>query len=160
FTDSKKSSRLLASAFAFFLAILSKENALTMIAVVPLVLYFFRETPLKKIFTTTVPFVIAALVYLAIKASVQHGVLVAKTDSLTNNVLTQAPDYLARIATAFYVFGKYILLLIFPAYLSMDYSFSEIHLMKLTDLPVLVSIAVTFAITLYAVLKIKKKDAV
>src|SRR5262249_35425545 len=151
FIDGKKNSKLIWSAFAFFLAILSKENALTMIAVVPLMFHFFREVPVKKILTTTVPLALAALLYLAIKMSVQHGKLVAETNTLTNNILTKAPDYATRIATAFYVLGKYILLLFFPAHLSMDYSFAEIHLMKITDLPVLISIAVAVSIFVYAI---------
>lgn len=160
FIDVKKISKLFLSAFAFFLAILSKENALTMIAVVPLMLYFFREIPVKKIFTATIPFIAMALLYLAIKTSIQHGALIAKADALTNNILTEAPDYLMRMATAFYVLGKYILLLLFPAHLSMDYSFAQIRLMKITDLPVLISIAVALALAVYTFFKIKKKDPV
>jgi tetratricopeptide (TPR) repeat protein len=160
FTDEKKMSKLVWSCLAFFLAILSKENALTMVAVVPLMLFVFREIPVKKIFMTTGSFVLVAMLYLIIKVSIQHGALAAKTNTLTNNILTEAPDYLSRMATAFYVFGKYILLLIFPAHLSMDYSFSEIHLMKMADLPVLVSVAAALAIAVYAVIKIKKKDTV
>lgn len=160
FVDGKKISKLSWSVFAFFLAILSKENAFTMIAAAPLMLYFFREIPVKKILMMMFPFILAALAYLAIKASIQHGALVTEADALTNNILTRAPDYITRMATAFYVLGKYILLLFFPVHLSADYSFGEIRLMKITDLPVLVSVAVSFAIAVYSILKIKKKDPV
>jgi tetratricopeptide (TPR) repeat protein len=160
FIDEKKISKLLLSAFTFFLAILSKENALTMIAVVPLMLYFFRQIPVKRILTAAIPFLTIALLYLAIKTSIQHGKLVAEANTLTNNILAEAPDYLTRMATAFYVFGRYILLLFFPAHLSMDYSYAEIRLMKITDVPVLISFAVVIAVSIYALFKIKKKDAV
>jgi Flp pilus assembly protein TadD len=160
FIDGKKISKLLLSAFAFFLAMLSKENALTMIAVVPLMLYFFREIPAKKNLITSISFVTVALLYLIIKTSIQHGTLIANADTLTNNILAEASGYLIRMATAFFVLGKYILLLFFPAHLSMDYSFAQIRLMKLTDLSVLISIAVAVAMAVYAIVKTKRKDAV
>jgi tetratricopeptide (TPR) repeat protein len=77
---------------------------------------------------------------------------------LTNNILTEAPDYLTRMATAFYVLGKYLLLLIFPSHLSMDYSFAQIRLMKITDVPVIISLVLVLALAVYALVKIKKKD--
>ena len=44
---------LLLSAIFFFLALLSKENALTFLAVVPLSIYFFTKAPLKENIKTT-----------------------------------------------------------------------------------------------------------
>src|SRR5258706_1360346 len=160
FAGANKFSKLLLAVFAFFLAVLSKENAVTMIAVVPLMLYVFRDINLEKVLMATGAFALTAFIYLLIKVSIQHGALVPKASDLTNNILAQAPDYLTKMATAFYVLGKYILLLIFPTHLSMDYSFGEIRLMKITDVSVLIPIVFLIAMAVYAILKIKKKDPV
>jgi Flp pilus assembly protein TadD len=159
FADGKKKSKLVLSAFAFFLALMSKENAITMIAIAPLVLYFFRDIPLKKAFMPVIPFALASLLYFSIIASIQRGAP-GVIGEFTNNILGDAPGYLTRLATALFVLGKYILLLIFPLRLSIDYSYREISLMKITELPVLISVVILLAMVVYAVTKIKKKDPV
>ena len=160
YSDGGKKLKLIGSCIAFFLAVLSKENAFTLIAVAPLALYFTREISARNVFISTIPLILTALLYLIIKTSIQRGDLVPQTDTLTNNILSKAPDYMTRMSTAFYVLGKYILLLFFPLRLSIDYSFREIELMKISDWTVLVSIAVVLVLMVYAVIKVKKKDPV
>jgi len=156
YVDTRKSSRLLWSVISFFLALLSKENAITWLAVLPLSVFIFRNMPARKAMMLTIPFGIAALLYLAILTSIQHGMLISKPEALTNNVLSGAPDYAARLATAFFVLGRYLWLLVFPLHLSMDYSFAAIRLMSFGDARVLVSlgcIAALLATGVYLVLK-------
>ncbi|MEM1120739.1 MAG: tetratricopeptide repeat protein, partial [Bacteroidota bacterium] len=62
FVFTKKSVFLFFSFCTFFLALLSKENALTFLAVIPLSLYFFTETSFKKIGITLLPLLTAAII--------------------------------------------------------------------------------------------------
>lgn len=57
----------------FFLALLSKENAITFVAVAPLTYYFFTKANYKKNIAQTVPFLIAAIAFVIIRTYVLEG---------------------------------------------------------------------------------------
>ena len=78
------------SAACYFLALLSKENAITWLAVFPLALYVFQHATARNAFKAIVPHGIATLLYLAILAGIQGGSLVTDSELLTNNVLAGA----------------------------------------------------------------------
>lgn len=151
---------LFASGTAFFLALLSKENALTFLAVMPLMLFVFKGVTWKKSLQVLAPHLAATLIFLVIRASVQGGAVVTSAELLTNNILSRSPDFLTTVSTALYVLGRYLLLLVFPYHLSMDYSFNEISLMSASDLRAVASAGVYLALAGYAIFKIRKKDRI
>jgi protein O-mannosyl-transferase len=111
-------------ALLFFLAILSKEEAITFVAVIFLIAYFFKGQSIYKSIKETIPFVISSAIYLVLR----FLILDPSTDtynSILNNVIysLHGPD---RLATNLYVYLYYIKLLFYPFPLSVDYSFSEI----------------------------------
>jgi len=160
YLETKKLSKIIWSAVLFFLALMAKESALTLIAVIPLLLFVFKDIPLRKGLSAVTPLAIATFVYMMIRASVLHGVINTKKVAILDNVLASAPDFFTRCITAIYVLGRYLLLLIFPDHLSMDYSYSEITLLKIGDYRFLLSLAAYLAITVYAIYRIRKKDPI
>ena len=83
---------LLLSGIVFFLALLSKENALTFLAVVPLSLYFFKETSLKKVIATLIPLVLASVAYLVIRYQVIGYFLSPDGREITDCLLYTSPS--------------------------------------------------------------------
>lgn len=65
--DRKRYGMLAAGMFSYFLAFLSKEYAITMLALLPLALIVFRGFSIFKALTATLPYVLIVTVYLAVR---------------------------------------------------------------------------------------------
>ncbi len=68
--DRKKFYFLILSSLSLFLGLLSKENAITFLAVIPITLYYFTDNSIKKILISITPLVIVAGMFLLIRSSV------------------------------------------------------------------------------------------
>ena len=158
FLQTSKRSKLTLSVVSFFFALMAKESAITLLVIIPMLLFVFKDVPIGKGFFRMMPFIIAALVYIGIRAMILNGIYNTKEVLLYDNVLVIAPDVFSRLATAIYVLGRYLLLLFLPIHLSMDYSYSEITILSFNDYRVLISLALYLFITIFALLKIRKKD--
>src|SRR6185436_12951959 len=101
---------------SFFLALISKETGITFLLIIPLVVFFFTDTPLKKIGTTLLLLVAITAVWLLIRSVVFKDLPpnTGAADSVLNNTLNAAPDNASKYATIFYVLLRYIALLVFP----------------------------------------------
>ncbi|MEM6964027.1 MAG: tetratricopeptide repeat protein [Bacteroidota bacterium] len=108
--------------WGYFFAILSKETALAILGVVPLVLYFFTNTSLQKITTQTVFFGVVAAVYFAIRMNIVDSN--PEPFGIIDNSLFAIDTTFGRLATAIGMVGEYFKLLIFPHPLSFDYSYN------------------------------------
>ncbi|MEL6863793.1 MAG: hypothetical protein AAFP19_05205 [Bacteroidota bacterium] len=113
---------LLASAIAFFLGLLAKENALTFLAVLPLSMYFFSKATWSKIAWSTLPLLLASLLYLYVRYRI-IGYFLSNGTEITD--IMNNPFYGLSVgekfATVFYTLGLYIKLLFFPHPLTHDY---------------------------------------
>ena len=158
FLQTLKRYKLTLSVVSFFFALMAKESAITLLVIIPLLLFVFKDVPVGKGFFRMAPFIIAALFYIGIRAMVLDGIYNTKEVLLYDNVLVIAPDVFTRLATAIYVLGRYLLLLFLPIHLSMDYSYSEITILNFNDYRVLISLVLYLFITSYAIFKIRKKD--
>jgi tetratricopeptide (TPR) repeat protein len=158
YISSSKIISLIASLLCFLLALLSKESAITFIFVVPLILHFFTSVDLKKIFTTSLFFFGAAVIYLLIRAAVLKGLASETELQIVNNSLLGATDVITRFASAMYIMGKYLLLLFFPHPLVFDYSYNEIKNVPISDFKALTSIAVYLSLFIYALKTFKQKN--
>jgi Flp pilus assembly protein TadD len=63
-----------------------------------------------------------------------------------------------RLATAIFIFGKYIQLLIFPNPLSWDYSINQIPPVGWTNIYTILTLVICFGLMIYAILKTKSRD--
>lgn len=152
----------------FFLALLSKENAITFLAVVPLTYFFFTKAEIPTIAKQTAPFVIAAVLFLMIRTAIVDLSLGGEpTLELMNNpfVKVEAGKYVhftggEKFATIFYTLGKYVQLLIFPHPLTHDYYPRHVDIMTFGNFKVILSILFYLAITAYALIRLPKKDPI
>lgn len=152
----------------FFLGLLSKENAITFLAVAPLSFYFFTKAKTSKIVVQTLPYVAAAVIFLAIRGSILGLTSIGKASmELMNNPFlkivnnTYVPFSAAeRLATVMFTLGKYLLLLFIPHPLTHDYYPRQIGIMQWSDWQVLLSFLAYVGLVVYAVRGLKRKDPV
>jgi len=106
---------------SYFLGLLSKENAITFVAVIPLTIYFFSETNSKLLKKIILGLVITTFIYLMLRFNTagvpKFGV--ASKDVMNNPFLGMTGG--EKFGSIMYTLGKYIILMIFPHPLSHDY---------------------------------------
>ncbi len=153
-----KNKMLIASLLFFFLAIISKENAITVFGIVPLVIYFFSGITTKKNLTITALFGATILFYIALRLLLPEGFTFRKGMPLGDNTLVASPDTLSRLPTAVNILGRYLLLLIFPHPLISDYSYNQIPVVNWSNTGTLLAIAAYLFLIVFAIKTLKQKS--
>ncbi len=131
YADSGKNYWIIPTALFFFAAMLTKESAITYVALLPITIYFFSKASLSKNLIITVCILAVTGIYLYIHNSVIGSVgIKAKDIPIPDNSIMESKDNAVRRMTAIEIMGRYLKLLIFPHPLSCDYSFKTIPLVK------------------------------
>lgn len=134
---------------AFLLALLSKESAITFLAIIPLTSYFFMNAGWKVSIRRMLPYSIAAAAYVLLRFQIV-GMPVSYSDEVLN-----APFLLARGTEAFCtkiaVLGKYFMLLVFPHPLSYDYSYNQIPYVHVSEIRFLAPLILNAGLLIWAV---------
>ncbi len=151
---------LLLSGIVFFLALLSKENALTFLAIVPLTLYFFKNASFKQMAITLTPLVIASVAYLLIRYQVIGYFLSVDGKEITD--IMNNPFYglsaSDKMATVFYTLGLYLKLLFFPHPLTHDYYPYQIPIIGWGDVRAIIPLLLHIGLGVMALIGLKKKS--
>jgi len=144
---------------SFFIALMSKENAITFLAIVPLSFLFFTKENMGGSFKRLWPFGLSTFVFLFIRFSILGMDFGGAPRELMNNpflkiVNNQYVDFSTGewFATIMFTLGKYIQLLVFPHPLSHDYYPRAIEIMQMTDIKVIVSVLLYLGATVIAFL--------
>jgi len=158
---SEKSKLLLfLSLGSFFLALLSKENALTFLVIIPLTIYFFTDSKRPAVLGLSLPLLIVSFVYLVIRFKV-IGYLVKDTviTDLMNNPFI-GMSFGQKMATVIYTLGLYVKLLFIPHPLTHDYYPYTIPVMSFSDAGTLISIALYLVLAFVAWKGFRSKNPV
>jgi tetratricopeptide (TPR) repeat protein len=155
--DSQKVKYLIFSGLSLFLGLLSKENAITFLAIVPFTLYFFRETNLRKIGVSFLPLIGAAVLFLIIRYAVIGFPAGGLGDELMNNPYLEM-NVGQKYATIFYTLLLYIKLLFVPHPLTFDYYPYHIPIVELSDWRFILSLGVYLVMGVFALIKLKQKS--
>ena len=147
------------SILCYFTALLSKENGITFIAVIPLALFCFSGKNIKQSFLLTIPFLITAGIYLAIRTSLVGMIGDREANDVTDNPFLQLNfpalptplPFIEKFATVCWILLKYLLLLIFPHPLTSDYGFNQIPAISLTDPKAIASLIIYGGLFFYAI---------
>ena len=125
YQEHKKVNTLVAALGSFFLALLSKEYALTLVVLLPVALYLLKGFNLQKSFTAFLPFLAPLALYGMMRGSAEKG-----TVDLVNMDIMNAPYLFAtasqKLASELYVLLDYLRLLVFPIPMSSDYSYRQL----------------------------------
>lgn len=153
-----KSWYLFAGIACYFVALFSKESAITFLVVIPLFFYFFTNADKKKYTNTLIGMVICTGIFLLIRRSVLGNVQV-EVPAEDNSIAAIKGFFLQRV-NAIYIMGYYLKLLVYPAPLASDGSYNSFPEIGLASWKFLVSFAVYAAAAVYAFMRFKKKDIV
>ncbi len=159
YLSSKRRSDLVVSVLFFFPALLSKESAITYLAMVPVILILFDDRPFVKKLETTVFYLIPAILFLILYYNYSNIRVFSQLHILDNALLLDAP--IAQIwATKFLILGKYLVLLVYPHPLVFDYSYNHIPLTDFSNPAVWLSVFIYFFATAFLVYILKNKLSV
>ncbi len=152
-------------ALIFFCGLMSKENAIMFLGIIPIIYYVFTEKNWAGIGSKMLPFVLAAFVFLVLRTSVIGMTTMAAPLELMNNPFIKIMDGKysfydlgEKLATITYSLLKYIGLLIAPLQLTHDYYPMTITLKSWTDPLVIFSLLIHLGLIYIAFKFIKKKN--
>ncbi len=118
------------SAACFGAGLLSKESALTAVALIPLVAWRMRTRPTwPQLALIGAYYGAVACAYLWLRVAVIGAISMPTLPPFIDNPLATAP-LLPRLMTAGSILFQYVLLLVAPANLSSDYSFDAIPIVR------------------------------
>lgn len=160
YTDTGRPLHLLWSALLFLLGLLSKENTMMFLFVIPLTIWFFTTTPAKRNLTALAAIAASALIFIWIRYLVLGYILSPQIPQVLLNdpFLEAAPGQ--RLGTILLTLGLYLKLLIIPWPLTHDYYPYHIALTNLTSAAALIPLLLYIALMAYALLRLKKRDPV
>lgn len=123
FANRKKIYHLLLGCLFFFLALLSKETAMTGLFILPFVLWFFTYKSVKQVALLSLSFVAVSVLFLLLKYAM-IGSLTGTPPTYLNVYPYQ--EMSERIPTSIYIMGMYLYRTVFPFILLYDYSYNQI----------------------------------
>lgn len=139
----------------YFLALMSKETAMTMLAVIPFMLFFFTPKKGSKIATITLSFVVVSALFMLLKYS-----LIGTLSGDPPNEMNVYPykEMSGRIPTMLYIFGMYLWRLVMPVRLIYDYSFNQIPEAGWDNPIVWLAFIILIALAYVAIKNLKRKN--
>jgi hypothetical protein len=158
YIDNRRLIILVLSLGFYLVALFSKEEVITSLAVIPLMLWFFRKTTLKQIAITSLPYFFAVLAYMAVRSVILGGFNEGVTLTVLDNSLLGAANFSERSASNILVLGHYLLKTVFPHPLISDYSFSTIPLVNWDDWRVYFSLLANLVMLALGVIGLIKRQ--
>lgn len=158
--EKKSLGKLVAGMLFFFLALLSKESAITMLAGIPLCFWFFRNDKKREIFVSTIGLFLVAVLFLIIRAYVLSKSTDTETTDALLNPLLSASDSFHSFPNAMRFMGYYLRLLVFPKPLIYDYSFNQIPLVNSFDVLSIFSMLIYIGLFIYGIIGFFKKHLI
>jgi protein O-mannosyl-transferase len=159
YLDTHKYRHLVLGFLLFSVALFSKENAITFLAIVPLTAYYYRQERWTQYLRSLLPLILASAVFLGVRRLAIGGAGPLPPE----DILTEPFAYATlseRFATILYTFGVYLRLLIFPHPLTIDYYPYHIQLANWKSIVVWLSILVHVSLALYALWNLRSRSVV
>jgi hypothetical protein len=154
----KKNYFLVASCLLFFISLLTKETAITYIAVFPLVLYFFRGDQIISAVKGVWPLILTLGLYLFTRYQFVGFSEVVITDVTNSPYILASP--LQAFSTKIFVISKYLYLLIMPITLTSEYGYNQIPYLNVYSLEFFVSILVLISLVLISLFLFKERSVI
>jgi tetratricopeptide (TPR) repeat protein len=141
----------------FFLALLAKETAITYIVCIPFLFYVLDKNNGLTAFKKTSPLVIASVIYLILRTSMVGIAGGSELTDIMENPFVHS-DFNEKFGTIGTILLHYARLLVFPHPLVSDYSYASFPFVGLTNLSSILGWLIFFAMGIFMVLKIVKRD--
>lgn len=151
---------LILGILSYFLAFMAKEGVITMLAVFPIMGWYFTSVKIKDNILSSILMILPAIAYMIIRSNVLTKFGTDAPTSVVDNFLSAAPDKVSYFATAIYLLGKYIWLLLIPTPLICDYSFNQIPIVGFGNIGVIVSFLIYISLITLAFWLLRKKSPI
>ena len=160
YVDTRKVWFLPVALAAFTVGIFSKEEVLTTLATLPMLLYIFRKDRFREFWKTSLWFLLPTVVFLFIRSGILGGINEGVELKIIDNSLLGAQDVLAaRIPSNLYSLGYFLKQSLFPNVLLSDYSYSTLPLVGWGNWRPYASLAAYAFVGLGLFYGIKKRNA-
>ena len=141
----------------FFIALLSKESAISWLLIIPLTGYMLLGVSFSKTMGQFLGLLPAVAFFFLLRYNAIGTDSPSNGEPLLNNVLYGAKDLAELTATKAEILFHYLRLLVFPWPLSWDYSFNQIPVVGWTDIRALTGLVLYSILGLFAILRFKKE---
>jgi protein O-mannosyl-transferase len=157
YREAGKKGQLAAALGCYLLAFLSKEYAITLVALLPLSFYLFCNDSISRSFKRSIPYFVLAALYLIVRFQV-----IGPRNELSDNDIQINPYAYAspteKLATEIATSLNYLRLLVYPHPLSSDYSYPQIPYKDFTMPIVWLSLLVHLALVAGIVYFFRKRS--
>lgn len=155
YSENKKQTSLISGLVYFFLALLAKEYAITLLLLIPVSLYLFRNEKIKLAVFAVLPYLAVFVAYMIIRIS-SVGFNSTQSAEILNNPYLYA-SAAGKWATKIYVLLFDLKLLLLPYPLSADYGYNTIPYKSFGDAVVWLSVIIYGGIIAATILLLKKR---
>lgn len=152
--------RIACSAFLFALAIFSKEGAVALLAIFPLVSLVLNNEKIKRVAVQLSPLILITALFLFMRNNAVGSALTEKKADIINNILYGTNGFAESFATRMEILWVYLGLLFVPINLSWDYSFNQIPVIDFSSPIAWISLVVHLAMIVFAIKMYKKKSEI
>jgi tetratricopeptide (TPR) repeat protein len=149
---------LMAGIASYFLALFSKESAITFLVIIPLFFYFFTEAKRNKYISTLTGMAIVTIIFLMIRKIVLGSV--ESLIPVEDNSLAGIDNFLLQKVNAIYIMGVYLKLFVYPNPLIADGSYNHFPVIGFTSWKFLLPFMIFLSAFIYAIIRFRKKDPV
>lgn len=146
---------LILSMIFFYLALLSKETAMSGLLIAPLILFFTHNFSIKEVVLKVIPLLIVVLLFQAQKYSMIGTLSGEIPKDIVNYPYADAG---MKISSTFLIFLYCIRLIIFPYPLSYDYSYNEIPAVGFNSITVILGFVFACLLAYIGLKGIKNKS--
>lgn len=147
---------LVSGVLCYFVALFSKESAITFLAAFPLMFYFFTDATRRHYVNSLVPMVLLTGVFLLIRRKVL-GPFSAPVPFLDNFISGQ-DGFLNQRVNAIYMLGYYLKTLAYPDVLISDGSYNHFKAVTISNWKFIVSALVLLAGVIWTIRGFKTKE--
>ncbi|MCX6230666.1 MAG: tetratricopeptide repeat protein [Bacteroidetes bacterium] len=155
--EKKRIGMMVLIGISFFLGLMSKENTLTFLIVIPLAIYYFTKFSFKEILKGIIPITIAIIIFFIIRQSVIGSKVSPLANDLMNNPFV-GMSILQKYSTILYTLGLYIKLLFIPHPLTYDYYPYHIPIINSSDLNAIIPLILYLVLLVFAIVSFKKRN--
>jgi len=149
---------LILSCVFLFLGLMSKENAITFLGIVPLCMFFFYKVKIKDYIIVLLLLFVSASLFIFLRfAILGYELNIGVEKELLNNPFVNSGSS-EKFATIFYTMGLYIKLLFIPHPLTHDYYPFHIEIINWQSIRALLPLVIYIFLAVYAVWGILKKQ--
>ncbi len=164
YIDSKKIIFAICSALAFLVALLSKENAIAYLGIIPIALYFLYNNEIKVISRITLFLIVPTVLFIFMRSEILgFNPFTGVSNELMNNPfmkvvkgMSQPMDFFEKAGVITYALFEYLRLLIFPHPLTHDYYPKQIPVLGLFSVKSILAIVIYAGMILFVLFRIRK----